>query len=433
MRRKNVRFLVMILTILVATGLHAQEGPPTGDAAPSQEPRQDVFAPFVSRLRVAVRDPQVRLTWRDSEDLEAGEYQIYRHRREITADTFGDATLIDSVDRGVETYLDTPLETGEYFYAVVAAEADGTVYPIFVPFRNKTIRAINVTRLETEEDLAARVYDLVAQAQDNVIALRFNTSRGGRRLAVYRSTRPFDQLESPAEATLLERLDSSTRRFVDYPVPGVAYFYGIFDTALVERGSIEIAPGSNVLATPVQIPLRVARDVQLNIPSRTTRPAPLPILELTGTLRDDQRLVAGEVPYGGRAQPVRAATTRAIDRLLRDAPQPQPFDPAPVVLPPERTNDAEDSANGAGRTLTQVIQNYFVAGDYASTANLLRNLLELPLSRDFERRVRYYLAQSLYFDGRREPAFVEFLIAADGNGALYSEVRPWIEGILQAR
>ncbi len=423
MRAKTTGILLFI-SIAIGLGsvlpLFAQDSDPIDD-------RRDVFAPFVSRLRVAVRDPQVRLTWRDSVDLEEGSYRIYRHTREITADTFENAEFLDTVDRGVETYLDTPLETGRYYYAVVATEPDGTVFPIFIPFRNKTITPVAVTRLETEEDLAARVYDLEAQAQEDAIVLRFNTSRGGRRLAVYRSTVPYDQITSPSDATLLEQIDSTSGRFVDYAVPGVRYYYGLFDVALVERGTFEAVLGANVLQQPVEIPLRVTRDTRMTIPPRTTRPAPLPILEISNGIQDSHRVVARSVPHGGRAQPVRPSTARSIDRLLRDAPPVEPFDPKPVILPPERAGDGP----GAARTLAQVLRNHFEKGEYATTVSLLNNLLELPLSRDFERRIRFYLGQSLWFEGKPREAFMEFLIASEGT--LYSESRPWITGILEPR
>lgn len=426
MRGRTRGLLPALLVALSVTLLPGSVPQLWGQDRPAEE-RQDVFAPFVSRLRVAVRDPQIRLTWRDSADLDRGTYRIYRHTREITTDTFPNAELIATVNPGVETYLDTPLETGRYFYAIVAADEDGTVFPIFVPFRNKTINPVAVTRLETEEDLAARVYDLEAQAQEDAIVLRFNTSRGGRRLAVYRSTLPYDQISSPRDTTLLETIDSSTRRFVDYAVPGVDYFYGIFDVALVERGTFQAEPGANVLPEPVQIPLRVSREARVAPPRQTTRPAPLPILELSGAVQDSRRMVASTVPHGGQAQPVRPATARSIESVLRNTPVPEPFAPEPVVLPPERSSDAR----GAARTLAQVLNTYFVTGDYATTADLLHNLLELPLSRDFERRVRFYLGQALWFDDQPRQAFMEFLAASEGS--LYSETRPWIAGILDRR
>ncbi|TVR67451.1 MAG: hypothetical protein EA427_13770 [Spirochaetaceae bacterium] len=420
MRVKTGRFLLVLLVALLPGAI--PELP--GQDRPEEE-RQDVFAPFVSRLRVAVRDPQIRLTWRDSVDLEGGSYRVYRHTREITRETFPEAELVATVSPGVETYLDTPLEMGRYFYAIVATDEDDTVFPIFVPFRNKTINPVTVTRLETEEDLAARVYDLEAQPQEDAIVLRFNTSRGGRRLAVYRSTLPYTEIASPRDVTLLDTIDSSTRRFVDYAVPGVEYYYGLFDVALVERGTFQAEPGANVLPEPVQIPLRVSREDRVTLPRRTARPAPLPILEISGAIQDSKSMVARTVPHGGQAQPVRPATARSIESLLRGAPRTPSFTPEPLILPPERSGEGQ----GAARTLAQVLNTYFIVEDFSTTVDLLHNLLELPLSRDFERRVRFYLGQALWFEGHHQQAFMEFLFASEG--ALYSETRPWIAGILE--
>lgn len=411
--------LLSIGTTFVA----AQDG--ETDTLSFTEEDRDVFAPFVSRLRVAVRDPQVRLTWRDAEDLDGGAYQVFRHTQEITQDTIGDAEMIAEVEPGVETYLDTPLEEGTYFYAVLASEGE-RVYPIFVPFRNKTIRSVTVAQLETEEDLAASVYDIAAQVQENAVVVRFETSRGGRDLVVYRSSTPIESIEDLESATRIEEFESTTRRFADYPVPGVGYYYGVFDIALIERGSVSISPGENTLSQPIAIALEAASNLQVQIPRATKRRAPLPILQLAQGIQSGDRLARNTVPESsGRI--LGPATEEAIRFLVERAPEPQVFRPQPVILPQERVVEGD----GVQRTLAQVISTEFSAGNFNKTAALLENILALPLNPSLERRIRFYLGQSLFFDGRREPAFVEFLMAAEGE--LYVEAQPWIDGILLPR
>ncbi len=386
--------------------------------------RQDVFAPFVSRLRVAVRDPQVRITWRDSEDLDGGTYQVLRSTGEITAETIPAAEVVARIDAGIETWLDTPPEPGDYFYAVLAEDAQGSVFPILVPFRNKTIRPVTVTRFETEEDLAVIIQNIAAQNLENEILLRFDASRSGRTVAIYRSTEPFETLEDIAGATLIEELDSATRRFVDYPVPGILYYYGVFDSRLIERGTLEIDPGNNVLAEPVQIALRRQVEIPVTVlPPPSTRPAPLPILQPSAAMAG-VRASTEMIPFGGVGQPVRAAVERAITRLIEDSPVPPSFQPTPVVLPEERTVVGE----GAARTLAQIVDEFFIPGEYRRSAELLENLLALPLSPEFSRRVRFYRGQALYFSGQPREAFMELLLAS--RGSLYETTRPWIDGIL---
>ena len=394
---------------------------------PNEDDR-DVFAPFVSRLRVAVRDPQVRLTWRDSEDLEGGSYRVYRYTEQITQETLEAATLVATVEPGVETYLDTPLVQGNYYYAVLAAEDDGRLYSLFVPFRNKTIRPVAVTRLETEEDLASSIYDIEALVQDNTVILRFDASRTGRMLVVYRSTVPFDQLPSLADATLLDEFESANRRYVDFPVPGVEYYYGVFDKVLIERGTITFDERENVLAEPIRIALPAAEmDITVQFPRASKRRAPLPILQLASGVQTGASLAFTAVPFGGFAQPVAVDTARSIDGLLERAPAAEVFDPEPVILSEER----DPAGEGVSVTLSQIVTGEFARGEYAEAASLLENLLVLPLSTEMERRVRFYRGQSLYFDGRREPAFVELLVASEGE--LYRATKPWIDGILTNR
>lgn len=420
MRRETC--VSVVLVILMASAFW----PVLGQTVVADDERQEVFAPFASRLRVAVRDPQIRITWRDSEDLEDGSYQILRHTREITTETIRDATVVATVQAGTETWLDSPPEPGSYHYAVLALNAEGTLFPILIPFRNKTIQPVTVTRFETEEDLAVVVQNLAAQSLDTEILLRFDASRPGRPIAVYRSTSAILSLEDIAEATLLEEIDSAMRRFTDYPVPGIDYYYGIFDARLIERGTLEVQPGENTLEAPVRIALQRMPEIPVTVqPASPTRRAPLPILQPSAAvagIRPSREVI----PFGGEAQAVRPPVERAIERLLASAPATPPFEPAPIILPEERTVRGE----GAARTLAQIVEDSFIPRNYEETVELLNSLLLLPLSPDFSRRVRFYLAQALFFSGERERAFMEFLVAS--RGSLYEASRPWIDGILAA-
>jgi hypothetical protein len=420
-----IREICMRRLIFLAVGVLFCLGPAVfAQDEGTDDLNRDVFAPFVSRLRVAVRDPQVRITWRDSEDLSDGSYLVYRHTDEINQNTLDAATLVATVEPGVETYLDTPLEEGNYYYAVIAAEADGRTYPIFVPFRNKTLRPVAVTRLESEEDLAASVYDIDARAQDMTVVLVFTPSRSGRTLAVYRSTAPFSELESIGDATLLQEIESSSRRFVDYPAPGVSYYYGVFDTVLIERGSLEVVEGANALPSAVQISLPSQQGIAIQIPRATKRPAPLPILQLISGLQSGERLATPDIPRSATAGLLPPSAERAVRQLLAHTPERPRFAPEPVILPEERAGTGE----GVQQTLAGIVNGEFAGGDYARAVDLMRILLMLPIGTELEQRVRFYLGQALYFDGRREPAIMEFVIAADGD--LYSSAKPWMDGIL---
>ncbi len=412
--KRPLIFLLLLLSIPLL--LPAQEETPVE--------RADVFAPFASRLRVAVRDPQVRLTWRDAADVENATYEIYRSTVEIDSESLFDAELIASVETGIETYLDTPLEAGSYYYAVLVRSESDELYRIFVPFRNVTIRPVAVEQLETVEDLAASVYDIEARIQNESVIIRFDASRSGRQLAIYRSTVPFSTETDLANVTRIEEFESSTRRIVDFPVPGVGYYYAVFDTELVQNGSQTVEIGENATAEPIEIPLFGAGRIRVEVPAANARPTPLPFLQLATGLRPGGTIVPGATSASVAARPVSLATEEAIASLLAYAPPRESFSPEPVVLPAERAGDQQ----GAARTLAQVVMQDFAEGKYVDSVDLLQNVLRLPLNEDVEMRVRFYLGQALYFSGETEAAFLEFLLVS--RSGMYEEGIPWINGIL---
>ena len=82
-----------------------------------------VFAPYVSRLAAEPAGHQVKLTWKDSTDVE-GTCVVYRHTAEITPRTAGGALVVGRVSSGVEYFLDSPPDRQESFYAVLLEECD---------------------------------------------------------------------------------------------------------------------------------------------------------------------------------------------------------------------------------------------------------------------------------------------------------------------
>lgn len=410
-RRFLVSSIVVMALLMVMIPLAAQvpSGPSDGELPP------DVFAPFVSRLRVAVRDPQVRITWRDAEEMVGGTYEVLRSTNEITQETLGQAQVVAVVQPGTETYLDTPLEAGGYFYAVVARDTDGHRYDIFIPFRNKTIRPVTISQLTSEEDLAVAVYGIAAQIEDQSVIVRYETSRTDRTLVIYRGTAPITSIEALQEAVLVREVDSSVRRFQDFPVPGVGYYYAVVDKALIERGTAAFEAGNNTLAQPIQIAIAAEPEFVVDLPQSRTRRAPLPMLQFGDN--------AAAVP--AVARPVGGPTREAIAQLLDGEPPAARFAPEPVVLPQERAADEE----GAARTLAQIATGEFAAGNYERSLDLLDSLLRLPLSNRVAARARFYRGQSLFFLGHTERALMDLLLALN-QGELYASAKPWVDGLL---
>jgi len=220
----------------------------------------EVFAPFVSRLRVSVRDPQVRLTWRDSEDV-SGPYLIYRHTEPISNSTITDATFVGSVDGGVQSFIDSPDYVGEYYYAVLAEMEDQVPYPIFIPGRNTTYNAVAIENTETVPErsaVATAISTEVTQIGDQpAIRIVFEADKDDRHMLVYRSTEPFESLDDIRDASMVRETASDSGNVIDMPVPGVAYYYAVADTEAILGGVVTFIPGENTTAEPTEIPLVV--------------------------------------------------------------------------------------------------------------------------------------------------------------------------------
>lgn len=414
MKRMNRPFLPAVLILLLLTlSLVAQERDPAFEDT-------DVFAPFVSRIRVAVREPQVRITWRDAQEVE-GPYRIYRHTSEINDRTFALAELIATVEGGTETYLDAPPEPGNYYYAVLTESEEGEVYEIFIPFRNKTIQPAVISEEESELDQATRIFNLSATVIGNGIELTYDASRNGREVAIYRSTVPIRGYDSLSLATRITVIESVQRRYVDYPVPGVPYYYGAFDTAEIEAQELDIERGENVIIEPVQVRISDARGSVELPPRLSRRSTPLPLLRLQTTSVTSG---SGELARIPAPQPLDPPTRDALDKILLTAGEEPPPTMEPVILPTERVLDAR----GTAATLTEIVQKEFAEGEYQEAARLLSNLLSITLAPDLAARARFYFGQSKYFMGEYRNAFLSFLLAQE---EYHTEVSPWMNRILR--
>ena len=307
----------------------------------------------------------------------------------------------------------------------MAETSTGNLQRVFIPFRNKSLRPVRV--LSPYRTRIATISGLSAMVDKNTVVLAFQSSRPGRQLSIYRSTDPFPELYSLTEATEIDEIDSSSETYTDYPVPGIPYYYGIFDQEQIERNEYEIREGANVLNQPVQLQIAL-RPVEYRRP-RETSPAML-LPRLTAVPRNTTGAPLPrelqEIPRTPSS--ISPSTYRAIETLREMyGVSPAPFDPKPTILPEERIV----TGTGVQRTLSRIVATEFMQGDYEQTSTLLRNLLSLPMSREMEQRVRFYRAQALFFDNRLEPALLELLVAHKGE--LYENARPWVDGILSLK
>jgi hypothetical protein len=430
-----------------------------------------VFAPFVSRIRLSTRDPEVRLSWQDSEDV-SGSYSVYRHTSPITADTFRLATLVAEVEPGVQSFIDAPDTPGNYYYAVIAKSAAGETYEVFIPYRNTTSNAVTVANTATVVEQAARVREIAAFEETGSILVEFEADQVGRDLIIYRSTKPFVAGSDLLAAGVVATLPSTLKSTVDYPVPGVPYYYGVVDAALVEDGSVTFVPGENATTEPVEIPLVTAAapdpvpettverepepadDPAVEQPVETAqasttvsadppasasastadqpfsptvvsrRPLPLPFLQLNTDLETGRRIGDANIVVPD-PQPVSSNTRGAIETLLAGLTGAPTSAAEPVILPDDTLTDPR----GAEYTLRTILDGPFKGLAWEDALLQLNNFLTLPLSDEIRSRAVFYRAQCYYFTGDTQRAFVEFLLA---RGRYFTEVEEWLDTILSS-
>jgi hypothetical protein len=323
MKKMGVFSFFFALCVSAGFPLYAQEAAPppiTGVAG---------VEPFVSRFKAAVRGPQIKLTWRDSFDPLV-DYIIYRHTREITPENFKDATQVARVERGQEMYVDAPPRQGEFFYAVLAVTPDGTLHNVLIPFRNKTTKGIMVDTTLPEDELTAEVSRITARPEQDRIIINFEVSRADRDLMLFSSTSPLlssAQLIATREAI---RVKGAENQFIDYPVPGIPYYYALVDEHLLTRGKITLEAGRNATRQPAEIPLPAETPPSVTIGealpgSPDSRLTPLPYYILESKISANESLhqpVSAHIPARRRLSP--AAEKAIADIIARIAPAHEP-------------------------------------------------------------------------------------------------------------
>lgn len=387
--------------------------------------QEEVFSPFVSRLKAAVRGPEIKLTWTDSPDME-GACMVYRHTAEITGETFRDAALVARVEPGVEYYIDSPPMRGEFYYAVLLSTG-GRIFDVFIPFRNKTTRAIPVESTMAETDLAALISNIDARPEKDGIEISFTSSRADRELILYRSATPVFSAGQLGISNIVKKLRSLETRITDYPVPGVPFYYAVVDAKLLETGSAVLEPGKSVTVKPAEVPLPkedLPVRVSVETPAETGRPMPLPYYYLSGRISGEGGLAPSPVHEVPPRRSLPPAVRKAADALAAKAARPVPPDFRPVIL-------QSDKALGTSReeyTLKTILSGPFLERNWRETAMLLTHFLNMHLSEDMRAKAHFYRAQSLFFQREYKESFMEFLPALDGR---YAEVRPWLDEILR--
>jgi hypothetical protein len=368
--------------------------------------------PFVSRLTAVTGDDSIFLSWQDVGEAE-GDYSVYVHTEEITELNIADARLLAAVKAGVQEYIDKPTTEGPHYYAVLASDAEGGEYTFFVPYRNKTTRGVRFKLAEVTEKVILPIAAIAAEIDDDSVILKY-TATTGEDIVVYRSTETISSADDLVSAVLLQTITQSDSRFVDKPLAGIFYYYGIFYDTALRTGSAVFNPGNNILMTPVEIPLAA-------VPKITTietaiRVRPLPYLMLSSAIDSGERLKAGPYAPALEASTLTAETDAAVERLLVGKLRREYGVKQAAWFTPKNGGDLED-----------MLVVSFEEQNWEEGLDTIGSFVQTRRTPGEEQRAHFYKGQCLYFLQRYEEAFMEFIFAEDAS---YTQVQPWLDDII---
>jgi hypothetical protein len=402
----------LIMLIFLSAAVFSQE---TGEAS--------VFAPFISRISVEVRNNLIRLNWIDSTDIRGPVY-VYRSS---TAFTNGlPASRPVEVPYGVQSYIDE-VEPGTWHYFIAASDEGGRQYTVLIPFNNTISVTLGDPGTEISqgqfEEPAERPADpgeiglssLQAASQGEGILISYRTPGTAKTAVLYRSVNPIRQTRDLLGAVIVQSGISSP--FMDYPVPGVLYYYAAILEEDLRAGRTAVFPGYNATLNPVQVP---EGEYRIGLPKaqEEIRSMPLPLITVTAAVPENTA-----APEISGPRELSAEAARALSDL-RGRTRPAP---AEEKNPRVFNQDLEKPAGGEEYTLRFIVQGPFANRDWEASREALTRYLALPRSGAAEARARYYLGQAYYFSGKPREALFEFLSA---QSHYPEETSGWIQAAL---
>lgn len=360
-------------------------------------------APVISGLSATVRGDDVLLSW-DEEPPSILENVILRDQRPITAATYLSAERRGTIARGVRSFTDSIGPTGSYYYAILSIGTDGTAYDFFLPANNATLVGLSVAGNEPHAELSG----FEPMVRDDAVIITWNNANRPSNLVLYRSTAPFSGIGSLAQALVLSSFQDTGGPYVDYPLPGVPYYYAVVGESQVRSGKVSFVEGVNTNRVPVEVPSGFAKFQKSAFPA--VRPVPLPWLNPWKELSPQ--------PWGFSKE-----TERMIDALAKRETRPNKVDrDARVFLV-----DTVPAGSGEEFALAGIVSRHILTKDWNVGIRELGKFLAIRRTPAVQGRARFYLGQALFFSGRYREALMEFLVAQNHYPV---QSREWVQYVL---
>jgi hypothetical protein len=430
-----------------------------------------IFAPFVTRLNAEVSGKTVRLKWQDSLSVKGPVY-VYRSRVPFSGEGAQYQARGLEVPYGQQIFIEEVEALGMWYYFVVASDETRTKYEIVVPYSNivdvqfdgtvmnvpaspgigaavntppYAVRPITsqpaqraaedptwdsiygsygVARQNGSPPYSNGIMDITAQPLPNGIYISFRSSEYDKNALLYRSNKPFTQYNDVLTASLVK--DRLTSPYIDYPPPGIPYYYAILYDEDIRSGQTAIYPGSNTTVDPVQ-----RGDIYQGAPgdiAGTPAYSPVPASPQQSTYLDPG---SGYFSTVRSPSPLSAESAKVVESL-RNQPEVAPVIPKSIygisVEPRAFNQDIQsNAASGEDYELALIVRGSFFRKSWGTARAELQQYLSVPRSQNAAIRARFYLGQCYYFLGDARFALNEFMAV---HSFYPDEVTSWVQAAL---
>jgi hypothetical protein len=401
------RFLMGFLLFCAVWGELAAQTAPAGVSS---------FSPMVSGLTAEIRNKLVRLNWTDSAGAQGPVY-IFRSARPFIG-TVPPDSIPAAIPYGTQFYIDEIDGAGTFYYFVAASDLQGQRHDMPIPDANTiAVNASGAARSGAAEPLPG-VSGISARAEGEAVIVSYvsgsEAETGEGNMILYRSLHPIRQLKDLLNAVIVQTGVNSP--CVDYPIPGLSWYYAVVSEDEIIEGNAGIYPGRNATKEAVS---NAGGEAPARPATRETRSMPLPAISLYNAAPGSDYL--SHIP---ETVPLNEEAARALASV-----QTAPAAPWPEKKPRVFARDLEEPSGGENSELMRIVQDSFIKRDWRSAHDELQRYLSLPRSAAAEARARFYLGQTSYFSGKYREALFEFLSAQSLHP---TETHVWIEATLAA-
>lgn len=215
---------------------------------------EDNVKAVISNLAVKTDHLSVVLEWMSAipkTGLTVSEYVIYRSSQEIiNAAVLSSSLPVGSVKADRNTYRDTNLKPGKYFYAVLVKLSDGMIDQALKRGQN-----FSFVPVEIKEPLAISDIKAVWNGGKVILSWNFSGYSGDKNFRLFRSPNLISTLTELDRKWIYKKIDISEKRFIDEkPFPG-EYYYGLIPDEKYTDPAMIFLAGVNITSQAVSAPI----------------------------------------------------------------------------------------------------------------------------------------------------------------------------------